>query len=252
MQITPLATPRQATSPSGKNIISPAWGSRNRHRQARRSDGSWLTLGIAACLTILLSGCFIPQTQPDPTRFYLLEPQADQNGQPNGERAEKAQIRIGLRKLRLPGYLRRPAIAIQTGGNGHQLQYAEYQRWAEPLETNLQRVLRLNFGSHPAVRSAKVEPFRSGSDLDYIVSIEIQACEGVRPGTGHPGIRFAAQWRVMSQREDGPNEDQEVASGTFKATSQKWDGDDFASLAHRLSRAAATLTNQIVTELMSR
>lgn len=208
----------------------------------------WQPLGIAACLTMMLTGCLLPQSRPDPTQFYLIQPHVTTSGPASTEISKREAIRIGLMKIDVPDYLRRPPIAVQIDREGHRIQYAELHRWAEPLEANLQRALRLSLASHSAVRSVELEPFRSPSKLDCIVSVEILACQGMRPTNGHPGIRFKAHWRAMSPSGTSP---EAASSETFTARSQDWDGNNFASLANRLSQATAALASQIVTKLTS-
>ena len=196
----------------------------------------------------MLTGCLLPQSRPDPTRFYLIQPQAATPGTPSTETSKNEAIRIGLTKIDVADYLRRPQMVVQLDREGHRIQYADFHRWAEPLEANLQRALRLNLTAHSAVQSVELEPFRSPSNLDCIVSVEILACQGARPTNGHPGIRFKAHWRASSPSGTAAKT---VSSKTFTARTQNWDGQNFASLATLLSQSTAALARQIATTLTS-
>lgn len=94
-------------------------------------------LGGAALLTLALAGCF---GTSEPSRFYLLTPVAG----PERPQAttDAAAGTVYLAAVELPQYLTEPSIVTRVAGN--QLEYAGLDRWGEPLEDNVVRVLLCN------------------------------------------------------------------------------------------------------------
>jgi uncharacterized lipoprotein YmbA len=85
-----------------------------------------------------------------PSRFFLLEssPAPDK---PLEVKDVGSQILIGLMPIDLADYLDRPQLVSTYSDN--RVEYAEYDRWAEPLGYNLSRVLReeINGGLEGAI-----------------------------------------------------------------------------------------------------
>src|SRR5918999_6548000 len=115
---------------------------------------SWLTVGCAS----------------QPSRFYLLSalPGTEMStpvasGQPG--------LTIGVGPVVLPRYLDRPQIATRT--SAYELKLAEFERWAEPLDTNFTRVVAENLAA--LIPSARVTPFPwpRATPPDYQALVEV-------------------------------------------------------------------------------
>ncbi len=90
--------------------------------------------GVLAAL--LLSGILAACGSSPPSRYYVLSAQPD----PAAVRQIGGSGRtLALGAVKLPGALDRPQIARQLGPN--QLEYAETDRWAGPLDDMTRRVL---------------------------------------------------------------------------------------------------------------
>ena len=89
---------------------------------------------ITLILTVLLvAGC----GSSPPVDFYTLQPiRGTVSSAPEGSEI------LGLGPLTLPDYLQRPQIVTQSGGGAVRLD--EFNRWAEPLEVALPRVIATN------------------------------------------------------------------------------------------------------------
>lgn len=88
-------------------------------------------------LLFSLSGCL--GTTPS-SQFYLLEPISDSVSNANDN--FNGELLIALTPIHIPDYIDRPQIIIAKSKNTYQL--SEFDRWAEPLNTNIGRVLQLN------------------------------------------------------------------------------------------------------------
>lgn len=105
-----------------------------------------------------------------PSRFYVLTPVSNLEGeaaQPGGH----ADISIGIGMLKFPDHLLRPQIVIQTGSN--KLDYAEYDRWAEPLNDNFARVVAENLSKMIPSASVYIYPWKNTSKVLYQVNFEV-------------------------------------------------------------------------------
>src|SRR5271156_182930 len=99
------------------------------------------------CAVGLVAGCtVVPPAQDDPTRYYVLAdsaPAAAQAGPSQGG------ARIGIRAVQLEGYLRRREMVVRTGSN--EVEFRDYRRWAEPLDTAIARIMQARLQASPAV-----------------------------------------------------------------------------------------------------
>jgi len=97
-----------------------------------------LLLSLASAI-LLLTGCISPKPSPSP-RYFQLQPQtpppeAVQDGYPDI---------IVAGPIILSPYLGRVQIARRTGDN--EVVYHEYERWVEPLDSNLSHVIAADVG----------------------------------------------------------------------------------------------------------
>lgn len=90
---------------------------------------------LPVLMALTLNACVGGGTSPV-ANFYLLEPIAE-----NPDVASQ-RISIGLYPVRVPNYVDRPQIVTATAKNAYRLN--EFQRWAEPLDQNITRVLAAN------------------------------------------------------------------------------------------------------------
>jgi uncharacterized lipoprotein YmbA len=187
---------------------------------------SVLLLGMIAAVT--LSGCAFLQSRADPTRFYVLTvPHAISAGVTAGD---VERWRLGFRLAEAPAYLQTKFMVVRTGTN--EIHFAEFDRWAEPLDAGISRVLKETLGSASNVTSVTANSH--GEDtLDYEMRVRVLACEGVRAENGTGSIRFTMAWETWSL---GTNS-MLIKHGAFTANPGAWDGKDYGALAAALSEA---------------
>ena len=193
-----------------------------------------LTRSFIWLLSILaigaLSGCSLLQPHDDPTRFYVLTvPSAP------SERAAQGKFKrwkVGLRPVEVPGYLQSKSMVVRSGTN--EIHFADFDRWAEPLDQGISRVMKETLGSARNVESVALNSHGEDS-LDYEVTIQILACHGMRAATGQSSIRFATTWEVRAAGTNLPT----IKHGGFTAVAADWDGENYSELATQLSAAVA-------------
>jgi len=142
--------------------------------------------GAGVLTILLLAGCGLsPKAE-----FYHLDlewiPAAD-TGQ---------GIVLGIEPITLASYLDRPQIVTRAGQ--YQLQLSEFNRWSEPLQNSIIRVVKIGLGNflhthriYPLPRKHKTTP------LDYRISIDILRFDG-QPGGE---VTLVAHWIVYGQND---------------------------------------------------
>lgn len=182
---------------------------------------------LSTVCALALAGCnLLPAPQADNTRYYVLESAA-------APAAGSGAVRLGLRRVEVPAYLKSKAIVTRAGNN--ELRYADAARWAEPLEAGIARVLRDQLGAKAAVSTY---PFPAQVERDFDVVVSVTAAEG-----RDDGLHFAASFEIARAADSTV-----VVRRTFSAPVTAWRG-DYAQLAAQLSVAAAELASEIVATL---
>lgn len=197
-----------------------------------------LLLGVIAAA--LLGGCSFLRPHDAPTHFYVLTvPPVATDHFAVGE---IKRLRIGLKTVEVPAYLGSRSMVVRTGTN--EIHLAEFDRWAEPLDQGIGRVMKENLSSAPNVASVTLNS-RGEDSLDWEVAIRILTCEGVRAENRSSSIRFAAMWQV---RAVGTNS-AATKRGGFTAGKVPWDGITYAQLAGQLSEAIAGASTKLAGDL---
>jgi uncharacterized lipoprotein YmbA len=117
----------------------------------------------AALLTLLLSGCIGGRSPA--ADFYLLTARAAP-----AQAAPATAVSIGVGPVRVAPFLARPPIA--THGGGGKLQFADMQRWGEPLDQGIQRVTLQNLALLTGAQPRNF-PWRQSAAPDYAVRLDI-------------------------------------------------------------------------------
>ena len=187
-----------------------------------------------------LSGCALLHPQADPTRFYVLNVQSAPPTR--AAEGEFKRWKVGLKPVELPAYLRSKAMVVRTGTN--EIHFADFDRWAEPLDQGISRVMKETLSSARNVESVTLNS-HGNEALDYEVVIRILACEGVRLGNGNGSIRFAVTWDARSVGTSSTV----TSRGIFTAHQGAWNGKDYGQLAERLSEAIAAASRALAADL---
>ncbi|MCF3648252.1 PqiC family protein [Synoicihabitans lomoniglobus] len=193
-----------------------------------------LQLCLAAVSLLLTTGCnVIPAAKPDPTRFFVLEDGASTAASSSAP----AGVAIGLLPIEVPAYLLDSrAIAVMTAN--HEITYRTFDRWAEPLDEGVTRVLRGALVQSDKINRVVMPPFPLNLTRDYELSISVLECTGVKNGP----IRFSIAYTLT--RPSGELQQQ----GKFIAPATSWTGDS-GDLVAQLSAAVAAAAEAIAAEL---
>jgi uncharacterized protein len=152
-----------------------------------------LNSGIAAIFLLsllLLCGC-----ASKPPNYYVLH--SLQSAAPGVEMATaENDLTIGVGPINIPEYLDRPQMATRSTPDS--LQFAEFDKWAEPLQKNLTRVLAENLAILLSTDRVGVFPWTNSAQVQYQVTVDITQLERVPEGK----VILAARWNVLGDHGD--------------------------------------------------
>ena len=125
---------------------------------------------------LFLGSCVIPESNHVQSTFYLLtESEADGN-----KSKQSSEISFFLRQVELPTYLQdnrlvsRPAKGV--------IEFREADRWGEPLDEGIARVVGLNLGKRLNTLNYSVYPQRKKVPCSHELSITIRRFERIGSG----------------------------------------------------------------------
>ncbi|MBN2299441.1 MAG: membrane integrity-associated transporter subunit PqiC, partial [Deltaproteobacteria bacterium] len=141
---------------------------------------------ILAVLTIFLAGC----AGTPPSRFYLLSP-LHSSGHMQAQLTEPGCISLGIGPVELPQYLNRPQIITRISEN--ELDLADFDKWAEPLDENISRVLVENLIGLLDPDSFAIHPWKGSMHIDYRIALEIIRFDGSLSSSAS----LVARWSIF-------------------------------------------------------
>jgi uncharacterized lipoprotein YmbA len=187
---------------------------------------------------MFFTGCLGAKGPTQSTKFYVL------NSLYSLEKkealvAKMPNITIGVGPVELPKYINRPHIVTRAIQN--EIQIEEFERWAEPIDSNFFRVLADNLSillqtdnivSFPAKRSTKV---------DYQVAVTVTRFDGV---VGENAL-LRARWSIY-----GENGEKKLIS-KHSVYKQPVIGEELKDLVSAQSLALAHFSNDIAQAIAS-
>jgi uncharacterized lipoprotein YmbA len=178
-------------------------------------------LFLITCVAAAAAGC-----ASSPSRFYTL------NSTATGGDSPAASVSVAVGPVSIPALVDRPQFMVQVATN--RVEVDEFNRWAEPLNDNIARVIAGDLAAllgTPEVATAPLANFNPA----YRVSIDIQRFESVRGKS----VLVDAVWAVHRTAAGGT-----TCSGRTIA-SEPVSGDSFDALAAAHSRALAKVSADI-------
>jgi uncharacterized protein len=141
---------------------------------------------------LALAGCTNFSAQPDPSRFFTLS--ALSQGEEGAEKhpAQAPNLSFGIGPVSLPGYLDRQEIVTRIAQN--QIRLSDYDRWAEPLEESIARVVSQNVASILRAERITSYPWPIDRRPLYQVELEMLRFETNNSQEAH----LAARWTVRN------------------------------------------------------
>ncbi len=199
----------------------------------------WKTLRCAMPLlgmaVLILGGCSITGESP-PTRLYMLTP-ASEAGVDLQFSAESHYTLVGVDPVEFPDYLERSQLVVRQGLNEYAL--AEFDRWAESLQSNFQRVLLENLNGLVREAPLAVIQWRRYLDIDYVLRVKVTRLEGDTDGN----VTLGVTWMLFDQAGDT------LVTARVSSYTEKAPPGDYAALAAAQSRALDAFSQDVAEAL---
>lgn len=132
-----------------------------------------------ALLLLLVAGC---GSSPR-SNHYLLT--TDVSTPPDGETPS-----LGIGPVAVPEFLNRNSMVYSRQGN--QLEISSTERWAEPLEAGIKRVVGINLASSLDTQDIRYFPWNAGKPPEFGISISLLSLDA-----DDDEATLAAEWRVF-------------------------------------------------------
>ncbi len=187
-------------------------------------------LAVPLALSVALTAGCAGTSQP--SRFYLLSamPEADARSY---EVADEKGVAIGVGPITVAQLLDRPQIIRRESEN--KLALSEFDRWAEPVQANVARVLALNLGYLLSTQQISTHPWPRSWPLDYQVLVYVWRFDSNEKGR----VVLRAHWMV--QDKTGKN----IIAQRLADISETVPAGDYEAIAAAQSKALAELSRDI-------
>jgi hypothetical protein len=130
-------------------------------------------ISVACVFVLSFLGCGTSQ----PSHFYLLRALSPTSASDLSE-TKQSRLSIGLGPVTFPEYLNRPQIVTKAGA--HEVELAEFHKWAEPLKENVANVLQENLSALLSTDRIVQHPWKRPSLLDYQLSLDVIQFDGTK------------------------------------------------------------------------
>lgn len=185
--------------------------------------------GMATC-----PACGLLSPGQDSAQYVVLASVDELPGDAAADLATtSSSVRVGLGPVTLPEYVRRAEIVSRIDGTG--LVLSSTDRWAEPLDRAVLRVLAIDLERTLGTGRLVQHPWYESDRPDVQIEIDFSRCERDESG----GFVLAARWSVR-RLEGGASAIQRESRIEREIT-----GPDGASLALAFSHALADLCREI-------
>jgi len=136
-----------------------------------------------------LGSCTVLPAREDSTRYFVLSASA-----PETAVASDPSFVVSVGPVRLPDYLLRPEIVRRAGEN--QIDPSSIDRWAEPIDRAIQRVLCLNVAAALPKSTIVAYPPPPSENVSVQVEVAFAGFEGTHTGS----VRLDARWTLRDAR----------------------------------------------------
>ncbi len=184
----------------------------------------------AAAISLLIAALSACGSTP-PSSYYMLS--ADAHDWPGVD-----GLKVGVGPITVPDYLKGRGMIL--GREEHRLQVSEFDRWAEPLESGITRVVILNLASLLDTRQISHFPWRADAVPEYSVRLGV-----VQLTARTDDAILVASWTVLRPRT-GELVEQSLSRHTLPIASDKPEdvADAYSALLLKMSEDVARVIQQ--------
>jgi len=185
-------------------------------------------ISVACVFVLNFLGCGTSQ----PSHFYLLRALAPASDSGLSQ-ARPSSLSLGLGPVTFPQYLDRPQIV--TKASAHEVELAEFHKWAEPLQENFANVLQENLSALLSTDRILRYPWKRPSLLDYQLSLDVIQFDGTKSQEAVLKVR----WTLVG--EDGET----LLAEKTSYFSEPVGGSDYEDFVQAMSRTLDSLSQEI-------
>lgn len=197
-------------------------------KASTRAFAAWVLAASAG------PGCSFLPPHTDTTRYAVLASVDELPGEGTARAsAMSSSVRVGLGPVTLPEYVRRSELVSRVGGT--RIVVSASERWAEPLDRAVVRVLAIDLERALGTDRVVNHPWYERDRPDVQIEIAFSRCERDESGK----VVVAARWSVRELAGEGPPIEKESRIERGAA------GVDGASTSLALSQALAELCREI-------
>ena len=191
-----------------------------------------LACAFQVAFILVLGGCLGGGSQTPPTRYFVLNSlhTAENKKQPVAE-LKDAIVVVG--PLALTQVLDRPQIIIRQSNN--EIRVSDLDRWAEPLQENLIRVVVDNLAVLLSSGSVIRFPPARTIPVTYQIIIEVTRFDG----NPKEQVMLRARWTILGDKGDSVLLEQESVLNELS------NGDTTAGMVSAQSRLVAKFSREI-------
>lgn len=183
-------------------------------------------------VVLSISACSVTS----PSQYYVLSPIKDTSMVAFPD-VSKVQV-IGVGPITFPKYLNRSQLIRFSSNN--EVVVEEFNRWAEPLDQNLTRVLRTNLTRLLPTSYGIGYPWKRSMNVRFQVILDIHQFETDPDGS----VIMKAHWAIFNLTKDKKLE----VAHKF-SYNKKIDGVDYAKIVAAQSIALEALSRDIAKEM---
>jgi uncharacterized lipoprotein YmbA len=190
------------------------------------------TLRLLPAAALLAAGCTLLAPAADPSRFFVLTALSTSS-------AEGSALALGVGPVRVATYLAVSEIQVRTSPT--ELSRSAVDRWAEPLEEGVTRVLAQNLSAELGTRDVVLFPWYAEQSPSHQVQLSVRRFELEPDGSGV----LEARYEVTALAPGGGHVIRDVE---LRQTST---GSDVAASVAALSESLAELARRIAADIRS-
>jgi len=185
---------------------------------------------LITCL--LISSCSI-SGNTRPSQFYVLDATATSSS------SEAKTLRLGVGPILIPGYINRPQIT--TKSESAELIYAEFERWAEPMDEMFTRTLTHNITISTGSNSIISYPWPSNASLNKTLTAKIIKFEN----NMHGDALLIIQWQILNMN------DKQQASSIYSEYHSTAKSSDYPDRVSALNDTVKQFSDEVIAYIQS-
>ena len=146
-------------------------------------------LFVFTCLGLFLTSCIIPDSNHRVPNFYLL----NSSGNERNKTKILPEISFYVNEVRLAQYLQDNRMVNRP--NDEVIEFRENERWGEPLEVGISRVVGQNLSTILGTLNYGFFPHRKKFDLNHQIELTVDRFEKI----SNNRIQVKAFWEIKHQ-----------------------------------------------------